>query len=84
MLRHRKATQMSDWEPDLYNRFRRYRAEPVAHMQFINCWQNRPIPWAKRPILRALMLAEGGDKITVAPALVMSQDIHAQGFRRSK
>jgi trans-aconitate 2-methyltransferase len=32
MLRHRKATQMSDWEPDLYNRFRRYRAEPVAHI----------------------------------------------------
>ncbi len=23
---------MSDWEPDLYNRFRRYRAEPVAHI----------------------------------------------------
>jgi trans-aconitate 2-methyltransferase len=32
MLRHRNATQMSDWEPDLYNRFRRYRAEPVAHI----------------------------------------------------
>src|SRR5580700_4095559 len=32
MLRHRKPTQMSDWEPDLYNRFRRYRAEPVAHI----------------------------------------------------
>src|SRR5271155_4806036 len=27
-----KATQMSDWEPDLYNRFRGYRAEPVAHI----------------------------------------------------
>ena len=23
---------MSDWEPELYNRFRRYRAEPVAHI----------------------------------------------------
>src|SRR5208283_5359226 len=32
MLRHRKSRQMSDWEPDLYNRFRRYRAEPVAHI----------------------------------------------------
>jgi trans-aconitate 2-methyltransferase len=32
MLRHRNAAQMSDWEPDLYNRFRRYRAEPVAHI----------------------------------------------------
>jgi trans-aconitate 2-methyltransferase len=32
MLRHRNATQMSDWEPYLYNRFRRYRAEPVAHI----------------------------------------------------
>src|SRR5271154_4690344 len=27
-----RATEMSDWEPDLYNRFRRYRAEPVAHI----------------------------------------------------
>jgi trans-aconitate 2-methyltransferase len=23
---------MADWDPDLYNRFRRYRAEPVAHI----------------------------------------------------
>src|SRR5271166_1180823 len=32
MLPHRKAAQMSDWDPELYNRFRRYRAEPVAHI----------------------------------------------------
>ena len=23
---------MADWDPELYNRFRRYRAEPVAHI----------------------------------------------------
>jgi trans-aconitate 2-methyltransferase len=32
MLRHRKAPLMADWDPELYNRFRRYRAEPVAHI----------------------------------------------------
>jgi len=32
MLPHRKATLMSDWDPQLYNRFRRYRAEPVEHI----------------------------------------------------
>src|ERR1700691_1365945 len=32
MLRHRKATEMSDWDPDLYTRSRRSRAEPVAHI----------------------------------------------------
>src|SRR5258708_1958818 len=32
MLRCRKATLMSDWDPELYNRFRRYRAEPVEHI----------------------------------------------------
>ncbi len=36
-LRHlccliRKATLVPDWDPELYNRFRRYRAEPVAHI----------------------------------------------------
>jgi trans-aconitate 2-methyltransferase len=31
MLRHR-ATLMADWDPELYNRFRRYRAEPVEHI----------------------------------------------------
>src|SRR5579862_4184469 len=28
----RKAMLMSDWDPELYNRFRRYRAEPVEHI----------------------------------------------------
>jgi trans-aconitate methyltransferase len=23
---------MADWDPELYNRFRRYRAEPVEHI----------------------------------------------------
>jgi trans-aconitate 2-methyltransferase len=32
MLPHRKAPLVSDWDPELYNRFRRYRAEPVAHI----------------------------------------------------
>jgi trans-aconitate 2-methyltransferase len=32
MLPGRKATLMADWDPELYNRFRRYRAEPVAHI----------------------------------------------------
>jgi trans-aconitate 2-methyltransferase len=32
MLPHRKAKLMSDWDPELYNRFRRYRAEPVEHI----------------------------------------------------
>jgi trans-aconitate 2-methyltransferase len=32
MLRCRKATLMADWDPELYNRFRRYRAEPVQHI----------------------------------------------------
>jgi trans-aconitate 2-methyltransferase len=32
MLRCRKATLMADWDPELYNRFRRYRAEPVEHI----------------------------------------------------
>jgi trans-aconitate 2-methyltransferase len=32
MLPHRKATAMGDWDPQLYNRFRRYRAEPVEHI----------------------------------------------------
>ena len=32
MLPHRKATLVSDWDPQLYNRFRRYRAEPVEHI----------------------------------------------------
>jgi len=32
MLRQRKATLMADWDPELYNRFRRYRAEPVEHI----------------------------------------------------
>src|ERR1700683_654707 len=32
MLPCRKATRMPDWDPELYNRFRRYRAEPVAHI----------------------------------------------------
>src|ERR1700683_3964110 len=32
MLRCRKATLLADWDPELYNRFRRYRAEPVAHI----------------------------------------------------
>jgi len=32
MLPHRKVTLMSDWDPELYNRFRRYRAEPVEHI----------------------------------------------------
>jgi trans-aconitate 2-methyltransferase len=31
MLRCRK-TLMADWDPELYNRFRRYRAEPVEHI----------------------------------------------------
>src|SRR5258708_8058561 len=31
MLRCR-TTRMADWDPELYNRFRRYRAEPVAHI----------------------------------------------------
>src|ERR1700758_2852248 len=31
MLRGR-ATLMADWDPELYNRFRRYRAEPVEHI----------------------------------------------------
>src|ERR1700758_4779379 len=31
MLRGR-ATLMADWDPELYNRFRRYRAEPVGHI----------------------------------------------------
>src|ERR1700735_1469890 len=31
MLRCR-ATLMADWDPELYNRFRRYRAEPVGHI----------------------------------------------------
>src|SRR5277367_5956479 len=31
MLRGR-ATFMADWDPELYNRFRRYRAEPVGHI----------------------------------------------------
>jgi transcriptional regulator GlxA family with amidase domain len=31
MLRCR-ATLMADWDPELYNRFRRYRAEPVEHI----------------------------------------------------
>jgi trans-aconitate 2-methyltransferase len=26
------ATRVSDWDPELYNRFRRYRAEPVEHI----------------------------------------------------
>jgi trans-aconitate 2-methyltransferase len=26
------ATLMADWDPELYNRFRRYRAEPVEHI----------------------------------------------------
>jgi trans-aconitate methyltransferase len=32
MLRGMKATLMADWDPELYNRFRRYRAEPVEHI----------------------------------------------------
>src|SRR5271170_3815196 len=32
MLRCWKTTRMADWDPELYNRFRRYRAEPVAHI----------------------------------------------------
>src|ERR1700722_9911195 len=31
MLRCR-ATLMADWDPELYNRFRRYRTEPVEHI----------------------------------------------------
>jgi trans-aconitate 2-methyltransferase len=31
MLRCRKKL-MADWDPELYNRFRRYRAEPVGHI----------------------------------------------------
>jgi len=27
-----KSIQMADWNPELYNRFRRYRAEPVEHI----------------------------------------------------
>src|SRR5271170_7339671 len=32
MLRCWKTTRMADWDPELYNRFRRYRAEPVEHI----------------------------------------------------
>jgi trans-aconitate 2-methyltransferase len=32
MLPPRGATLMADWDPELYNRFRRYRAEPVEHI----------------------------------------------------
>src|SRR5208337_2175035 len=32
MLRCREAALMADWDPELYNRFRRYRAEPVKHI----------------------------------------------------
>src|ERR1017187_10506860 len=32
MLPLRKATLMSDWDPQLYNRFGRYRSEPDEHI----------------------------------------------------